>query len=170
MRRSAAVLALMFTLIISAYAYSVNSTQPRGGGDTIVTVGNEVGANQYQDVSVIGGGHSTSISEGGDASSTSQGGDASSKSDAASSSGSALRMRLPLPLPIRLAAADPDADSAVDAGAGNSVEAAPDHRSQAVEELKGLVEGCLTEVPESFGNAQRGARFVEASQRDPPVV
>lgn len=86
-------MALMFILITGAYAYSSDSIHPRGGGDTIVTVGNEVGANQYQDVSVVGGGDSTSISKGGDATSTSRGGDASSKSDAASSSGATIESR-----------------------------------------------------------------------------
>lgn len=93
MRRSVVVLALMFTLIISAYANGVNSYNPHSGGDTVVTVGNEVGVNQYQDVSVIGGGDSTSISHGGDASSISHGGDASSKSDSKSSSGASINTR-----------------------------------------------------------------------------
>lgn len=93
MRRSIAVLALMFTLIISAYAYGVGSYQPRSGGDTSVSMNNEINSNQSQDVSVIGGGDSTSISEGGDASSTSQGGDASSKSDSTSSSGASINTR-----------------------------------------------------------------------------
>jgi len=76
---------LIPVLIITAGAYATGKTPTPNPADTQIGIENNVNTSQYQNVSLVGGGDSSSIAEGGSSSATAYGG--SSKSDAASSSG-----------------------------------------------------------------------------------
>jgi hypothetical protein len=81
---------LIPVLIIAGVAYATGGTPtpPPVPVNTQIGIENNIDTSQYQDVSLVGGGDSSSIAEGGDSSSTAYGGD--SKSDAASSSGASI--------------------------------------------------------------------------------
>ncbi len=79
MKRTVTVLALVLLLVGGVYANPSGSLNSQNRGVDNINIGNEVNASQYQNVSVVGGGDATSISQGGDASSNS---DAKSTSSA----------------------------------------------------------------------------------------
>jgi hypothetical protein len=67
MKRLITVLIPVTILAAGAFAYGNGPSHPQDPGATNVTVDNEVQANQSQQVSVVGGGDSSSYSEGGNA-------------------------------------------------------------------------------------------------------
>jgi len=83
-----AVLVPVSMLATSVCVYGTGQTDPQDPAGTTVTVDNDIQASQSQQVSVIGGGASSSYAEGGDATSISQGGDADA--DSASSSSASI--------------------------------------------------------------------------------
>jgi hypothetical protein len=82
------VIVLVPVLIVAAGAYATGGTPAPNPPDTQIGIENNIDTSQVQNVSLIGGGASSSIAEGGDSSSTAYGG--SSKSDASSSSGASI--------------------------------------------------------------------------------
>ncbi|TFG48020.1 MAG: hypothetical protein E4H40_05400, partial [Candidatus Brocadiia bacterium] len=86
MKRLIAV--LIPVLMVAGGAYATGGTPAPNPADTQIGIENNIDTSQYQNVSLIGGGDSSSSSEGGDSSSTAYGG--SSKSDASSSSGASV--------------------------------------------------------------------------------
>jgi hypothetical protein len=79
---------LVPVLIVAAGAYATGGAPAPNPPDTQIGIENNIDTSQVQNVSLIGGGASSSIAEGGDSSSTAYGG--SSKSDASSSSGASI--------------------------------------------------------------------------------
>jgi hypothetical protein len=86
MKRLIAV--LIPVLMVAGGAYATGGTPTPNPADTQIGIENNVNTNQVQNVSLIGGGDSSSYSEGGSASAVASGG--SSKSDASSSSGASV--------------------------------------------------------------------------------
>ena len=82
------VIVLVPVLMIAAGAYATGGTPSPNPPGTQIGIENNIDTSQVQNVSLIGGGASSSIAEGGDSSSTAYGG--SSKSDASSSSGASI--------------------------------------------------------------------------------
>jgi hypothetical protein len=82
------VTVLIPVLMVTAGSYATGGTPAPDPADTQIGIENNINTSQYQNVSLTGGGDSTSIAEGGSASATAYGG--SSKSDAASSSGASI--------------------------------------------------------------------------------
>lgn len=72
MKRIITIFALVLLSVAVANANTTDRSRSQNYNNNDVTVGNELNANQYQNVSVVGGGDSTSISQGGDASADSK--------------------------------------------------------------------------------------------------
>lgn len=70
MKRIITIFALVLLFVAVTHANTAGQGRSQNYGNNDFTIGNEVNANQYQNVSVVGGGDSTSISQGGDASSS----------------------------------------------------------------------------------------------------
>ena len=88
MKRLIAVLIPVLMVVGGAYATGSTPTPTPNPINTQIGIENNINTSQYQNVSLIGGGASSSVAEGGDSSSTAYGG--SSKSEAASSSGASI--------------------------------------------------------------------------------
>ena len=88
MKRSSLVLIPVLMVAGSAYATGGTPTPTPNPVNTQIGIENNIDTSQYQNVSLDGGGDSSSTAYGGDSSSTAYGG--SSKSDAASSSGASI--------------------------------------------------------------------------------
>jgi hypothetical protein len=88
MKRLIAVLIPVLMITGGAYATGGTPTPTPTPVNTQIGIENNIDTSQYQSVSLIGGGASSSTAEGGDSSSTAYGG--SSKSDASSSSGASV--------------------------------------------------------------------------------
>ena len=79
---------LLGVLMVAGGAYATGGSHTPNPADTQIEIDNNIDTSQVQNVSLIGGGDSSSIAEGGSSSSTAYGG--SSKSDASSSSGATI--------------------------------------------------------------------------------
>jgi hypothetical protein len=79
---------LLGVLMVAGGAYATGGSHTPNPADTQIEIENDVDTSQVQNVSLIGGGDSSSVAEGGSANAVAGGG--SSKSDASSSSGATI--------------------------------------------------------------------------------
>jgi hypothetical protein len=79
---------LLPVLMVAGGVYATGGSHTPNPADTQIEIDNNIDTSQVQNVSLIGGGDSSSIAEGGSSSSTAYGG--SSKSDASSNSGATI--------------------------------------------------------------------------------
>jgi len=82
------VTVLIPVLMVAGSAYATGGTPTPNPSDTQIGIENQIDTTQVQNVSLVGGGTSSSIAEGGDSSSVAYGG--KSDSDASSSSGASI--------------------------------------------------------------------------------
>jgi hypothetical protein len=79
---------LLGVLMVAGGAYATGGSHTPNPADTQIGIDNDIDTSQVQNVSLIGGGDSSSVAEGGSANAVAGGG--SSKSDASSSSGATI--------------------------------------------------------------------------------